>query len=92
MGYNAAMDESFDRRGEKSDAPLIWEHAGKRYVTNLFKLHDTFGFPLAASLDECRNHQLIPCLDQFVCDAIKSGWSREKAQKLVAEAKADSCF
>jgi hypothetical protein len=78
------------RFGDKSGAPLLFEYGGRFFATNLFKLHDTHGFPLANSVDECRRRGWVPCLDQFIADAIRAGWPRERAQRTVDEAKADA--
>lgn len=80
------------RFGEKSDAPLLFGHGGKMYATNLFKLHDTLGFSLADSLAECAKRGWIPCVQQFLCDALRAGWPRERAERIIKEAMADSGY
>lgn len=78
------------RFGAKEDAPLLFEHGGKFYATNLFKLHDTHGFPLANSLIECRVRGWHPCTQQFVSDAIRAGWPKDRAERVLRESLADS--
>lgn len=78
-------------RVSEKDAPLLlFVYNGKTYATNLFKMHDQEGFPLAMSLIECRNRGWIPCVEQFRADAIKSGWTRERAERVMREGVIDS--
>ena len=51
-----------------------------------FKMLDTFGFPLVMCMDECEKKGFRVALDTFVFDAIKAGWSFEKAIAVVTEA------
>lgn len=74
----------------KEQMPSLFGYKGKIYASNLFKLHDTVGFPLSASLYECDKRDWYPCLAQFVCDALMSGWPKARAERIVAEAIADS--
>lgn len=71
-------------------ALTVYEFNGQRLAGGLFKMYDERGFPLWASLEQCRKHNLIPCLKEFVCDAMKAGWTREKAERMIEEAKTDS--
>ena len=68
---------------------LVKRPSGQIFCTGLFAMHDTFGFPLACSLHECRLRGWIPCVRQFVADAICSGWERAKAEVVVADAVAE---
>ena len=81
--------------------PLEWlEYNGKTYVTGLFKMHDQIGFPLMMSLCVCQEKGWVPCLQQFVADAIRA-WTRagstleeakSRAEKMVEEAISDSGY
>lgn len=72
--------------------PLTWfkRPNGQVFVDGLFKLHDTFGFPLSCSIDQCNKQGFIPCTGQFVYDALDAGWTKERAERTVKEALADT--
>jgi len=62
---------------------------GRVYVSGLFRLHDEVGFPLPCAIDECRKRGEVPCLAQFKADAIRAGWTADRADRVIAEALAD---
>ena len=68
---------------------MFFEYRNKTFVTGLFKAHDTYGIPLEFSLMVCMEKGFVPCLEQFALDAVQAGWGRDKAEKLIAAAKAD---
>lgn len=68
----------------------LFEHSGVTYATGLFALHDTHGFSLADSIIECNRRGWYPCVEQFFYDALKAGWSRDKARQVVDGARADA--
>lgn len=78
------------RLNGKESCPLLFEYDGKIYATNLFKMHDTHGFPLSNSLVECKKYDWYPCVEQFVLDAVRAGWPKERAERVLREAIADS--
>lgn len=91
LTLSASGKESvFTRLTGKDSVPRIWEYKGRTYCDNLFKLHDQEGIPLSFSIGECMKRGWIPCLNQFVSDAIRSGRSKERAQAMVREAEADN--
>jgi len=74
-----------------SNNPIeLHRYGGVTYATGLFRLHDEVGFPLACSIDECHKRGWKPCLLQFKADAIRAGWTADKARAVVREAVADS--
>ncbi len=77
-------------KSSKDDAPLLFQFNGVTYATNLFKLHDTHGFSLTDSMCECRRRGWFPCVGQFIADAIRAGWPRDRAERIVRESQADS--
>lgn len=77
------------RLGPKDKLPRLIEYRGAIMCDGLFRLHDERGLPLVVMLDECRKRGWKPCLQQFVADAIKAGWPRERAERVIAEAQAD---
>ena len=52
-------------------------------------MHDTHGFPLSESIAYCMENGAVPCLEQFVMGAIRAGWPRDRAERIVREGKAD---
>lgn len=85
----------------KNNPFRMYEFKGKTYVDGLFKAMDEQGFPLADSLVLCKEKGLIPCLQQFVMEAILKGWgniegqpdqSKIKAIQRIKEAICDSGF
>lgn len=65
---------------------------GRQFATGLFKIADERGFPLMCAIDECVKHGLIPCLEQFVYDAIRAGWPKDRAVQRVREACCDAGY
>jgi len=70
----------------------LWVFREKKYMDDLFRASDQEGIPLADTLRMCQSKQIIPCLEQFVFDAIKGGWTAEKARSRIREACADSGY
>lgn len=71
--------------------PLVLnEYGGKIFASGLFAMMDQEGFPLSASIDQCRDLGWHPCLEQFIADAMRAGWTRTKAVDRVREACTDS--
>jgi hypothetical protein len=83
-------DSVFNRMGAKDDLPRLWEHNGVIFCDGLFRLHDERGFSLTDSLLECKRRGFRPCLMAFQLEAARAGWTREKADKVIADAKADA--
>lgn len=85
-----------------SDAPVMLSKPTKKrplamsaykgvlYVDGLFAMHDRFGFHLADSVILCRKSGAVPCVKQFVEDAVAAGWKRERAERVAAEAMKDA--
>ena len=55
----------------------------------LFALADTHGYPLADSIAQCRTHKFAPGLIAYVCDAVLSGWTVDRAVRVVRDALRD---
>lgn len=86
-----AFELMSDWRSSGDGVLRVWDHPDHgTFVDGLFKMHDQEGFSLADSLMECRKRGWKPCLRQFVADALAAGWSRERAEREVQNAKADS--
>lgn len=93
------LGEQVQSPGHPDDCFLLFRREnGDIYATQLFKMHDTMGFPLVYSILECRKRGWIPCLEQFVVDAARA-WTNEqtswanasaKARKIVDEAVRDA--
>jgi len=71
-------------------ALTVWKYKDRLLAANLFALHDEQGFPLSESLRQCRRLNLIPCIDQFRHHATQAGWSKDKIERTILEAQADS--
>ena len=61
--------------------PVGWTVTGKTIVGGLFKMADTYGFPLSESIIELRKRGCVPDLLGYVADAVLAGWTDEKAVK-----------
>ena len=59
-----------------------------RYVPfhNAFMYVDTYGLPLSMCMDECEKQGARVAADSFVYDAVRAGWSFDKAIAVVVEA------
>lgn len=78
------------RTGEKDSPLLLFSYQGRTFATNLFRMHDQEGFSLTDSFVECRKRGWHPCIQQFVADALRAGWPRDRAERIVREAERDS--
>jgi alanyl-tRNA synthetase len=73
-----------------SGNPYKFTKSGENwFVDGLFEAYDTYGIPLEASLEMCRAKNMFACTQQFVIDAINSGWSKAKAYGAVERAEAE---
>lgn len=59
---------------------------GKPCLGGIFKLTDTYGFPLPMSMTEAEKRGAVVSWPTFVKDAMRAGWPFEKAQKEIAAA------
>ena len=55
----------------------------------LFKLHDTYGFPLYMSLFQAHKRGMRCDLFGFAHAALKAGWSAARTQSVIRESIAD---
>lgn len=70
---------------------VIWTHERLGiFADGLFTLHDQEGVSLTDSLIFCRKRGITPCTGQFVADAIRAGWSKEKANEALDSAYSDA--
>ena len=51
-----------------------------------FKLVDTHGLPLVFVMDYLNKHKMAAQLDEFVYDALRAGWTPERAFAICQEA------
>jgi hypothetical protein len=88
-----AMSEMMERAKRGPDVvsgPLkFWMRDGEVLVSGLFEMLDQEGFPLSASLTQCKKHGFTPCIDDFKARATLAGWSKEKINRTIGEAMAD---
>lgn len=59
---------------------------GKPCLGGIFKTTDTYGFPLPMSMTEAESRGAVVSWPTFIKDAMRAGWSFEKAQKEIAAA------
>jgi hypothetical protein len=74
----------------KGNPLRLFTYNGKTYVTGLFAMHNQEGFSLTDSILECKKRGSVPCVQQFYFDAIRAGWTKERARQVVDAAVADA--
>ena len=63
---------------------------GRAVFRGTFKLADTYGFPLAISLDEAAKRGVVINLGDHYEDARQAGWPAERAERSIREALVDT--
>lgn len=58
-------------------------------LTDSFRIHDTYGYPLTLQLDYARERGLSISIPHFYRDAIKAGWKQKKILTTIEEALID---
>jgi hypothetical protein len=81
------------RRIPTGQSPItLHEHNGQIYASGLFRLHDEIGFPLSASISECRKRGWIPCISDFADHAARNGWTTETISRTINDATNDASY
>lgn len=91
------VEEFRDEVHQSSFGPLkLFERNGQTFCDGLYRMHAEMGFPLTDSINECRNRGWIPCVEQFIHDAVMD-WkdvptteAKERARRIVDSAMADA--
>lgn len=61
-------------------------------IKGLFKLQDTYGFPLSDSLNKCYENDLLPHLENYIGEALLHNWTDEKISEYLINGYSDSKF
>ena len=77
--------EMSKKKKEKAEVVGVSED-GRQAVGGIFKIMDTHGLPLEEIMHEFDKKGLMVAFDYFIRDALKAGWSSEKALAVVEKA------
>lgn len=58
-------------------------------IYDSFRLHDQDGLPLSFQQDLCRTMGLEINYAAFACDALSAGWTEQRVEQVITEARPD---
>lgn len=61
-------------------------------IKGLFKLQDTYGYPLSDSLNECFDKGYLPNLENYIGEALLHNWTDDKISEYLINGYSDSKF